>query len=70
MAPTFDDELSGEIGAEREARHHRAVTVCITCPVHSACNTARRDLGREASGVWAGVSSSGAHLTYTPKETR
>jgi hypothetical protein len=69
MAPVFDDEVPGEIHSEREARHHQAIAICVTCPVSAACAAARADLGREATGVWAGVSSSAHHLTYAPRRT-
>ena len=64
LAPLFDAELPDETAIQREARHHAAITVCTRCPVRRACDTARTDLGRDAAGVWAGVSSAGHHLTY------
>jgi WhiB family redox-sensing transcriptional regulator len=63
-APMFDAELPGETAEQREVRHHRAIDICSTCNVRAACTAARTDLGRDAAGIWAGVSSSGHHLTF------
>ena len=50
----FDLDHDGEDPDQREARHHQATTLCRGCPVHTACGTAARELGRRAEGVWAG----------------
>lgn len=69
LAPMHDAELPGETDEQRQARHHQAIAVCVTCTVQRACAVARAELGRDAAGVWAGVSSSGSHLTYTARRT-
>ncbi|WP_369801550.1 WhiB family transcriptional regulator [Nocardia sp. NRRL WC-3656] len=55
MAPRFDsDPLPGETEADRSDRLAAAARVCAGCAVQSACSTVARELGRRASGVWAG----------------
>jgi hypothetical protein len=53
-APEFDDQLPGETPDDRDRRVRAAAAVCADCPARHACAVAATDLGREASGVWAG----------------
>lgn len=53
--PMFDAEIDGEKADAATTRLTAAVQLCATCPVHTACDTARQALpAREVAGVWAG----------------
>ena len=53
--PLMDEEVHGESAEEREARYHRAASVCRRCPVLTECDEWRLATPRrQRVGVIAG----------------
>ncbi|MFB9783011.1 WhiB family transcriptional regulator [Rhodococcus baikonurensis] len=66
LAPLFDDfpDDASESADQREARHHKARSICHRCSVRDSCDTAAREQGPEATGIWAGT----LHMPTTPRK--
>lgn len=67
MAPLFDAFVEGESPAGREARHHRARTVCHSCPVRSNCLAEAVAGDGRVDGVWGGVVLDNLNNRHRPK---
>ena len=46
------DDDDDEASEDREARHHRARTICRRCPVQAECETAASE--HDSTGIWNG----------------
>jgi hypothetical protein len=60
LAPLHDDDVVGEDEQTRQARHHRAQSVCRACPALIPCRTLQTSLSGDVNGVWAGEVIAGA----------
>lgn len=55
LSPLFDADVHGETDDARQFRHHRARTICASCPVLTNCATVATEIPDDhRHGIWAG----------------
>lgn len=65
LSPLWDDTIHGETDEQRHQRHHKAQTICATCPTKTLCLKKRQSTPDLGTGIYGG------HLfENTPKQRR
>lgn len=54
LSPLFDDTIHGETDTQRHQRHHKAQTICHTCPIQTQCLNTRQTTPDLGAGIYGG----------------
>lgn len=54
LSPLFDDTVHGETDTQRHQRHHKAQTICQTCPIQTQCLNTRQTTPDLGTGIYGG----------------
>lgn len=54
LSPLFDDTIHGETDTQRHQRHHKALTICRTCPIQTQCRITRETTPDLGTGIYGG----------------